>query len=78
MFGRNLGLIWTVFRPLFSRFLYGGTLITGIGVAVAVCQAAALTLGAFACSSLWMVVDSRRRPVQARRAGEEAQRKDVQ
>ena len=78
MFGRNLGLVWTVFRPLFSGFLCGGTLITGIGVAVAVCQAAALTLGAFACSSLWMVVDSQRRPVQTRRARQEAQREGVQ
>lgn len=78
MFGRNLGLVWTVFRPLFSGFLCGGTLITRTGVAVAACQAAALTLGAFACLSLRTVVDSQRRPVQTRRARQEAQREGVQ
>lgn len=55
----------------------GGTLITLAGVAVVDWQAAALTLGAFACSGFWMVVGSWWRHVRARRAGQEAQREDL-
>lgn len=78
MFGTHLDRIWTVFRPIFSGFLRGSALITGIGGAVAVCQAAALAPRAFACSTFWMVAGPSRRSVKAQRAGQEGQREGVQ
>lgn len=78
MFGTHLDRIWTVFRPFFSGFLRGSALITGIGDAVAVYQAAALALHAFACSSLWTGANSWRHLIQARWVRREARLEGVQ
>jgi len=52
-----------------------GTLVTLGGVALVDWRAAALALGAFACSGFWMVVGSWWRHVQARRRGQQALRR---
>lgn len=56
-------------------FVVIGTLVTLGGVAALDWVAALLALGAFCASGFWMVVGSWWRYVQARRAGQEAQRR---
>jgi hypothetical protein len=80
-FAYNVLVAWLERRGYHEGYtailVVGGTLITLSGVAIVDWRAAALALGAFACSGFWMVVGSWWRHVQARRAGQEAQREDL-